>query len=173
MTLDPFAPIRLGLRLGIGVVRFELRLIEQLLGWDGETAAPPPPPPRPAPPAPTPRAPVVSEPYVEPTPPPVVPEGEAPPVPEREEPEHVDVEVELVGEFAEPGAEEGAGAEIHIDEPWDGYRKMRVADIRERVLIADTAEVAVVQLYESANRGRRSVLDAVERRTKELANAPR
>jgi hypothetical protein len=172
MTLDPLAPIRLGLRLGIGVVRFELRLIEQFLGWGGETATPPPPPPRPAP---TPRAPVVTEPYVEPEPPPIVPEvePEARPIPEPEEPEHLDVEVELVGEFAEPGAEEGAGAEIRIDEPWDGYRKMRVADIRERVLVAGPAELAVVQLYESANRGRRSILDVVERRTKELANAPR
>jgi hypothetical protein len=49
---------------------------------------------------------------------------------------------------------------------------MRVADIRDRVTVADTAELAVIQLYESNNRGRASVLDAVERRSKELANLP-
>jgi hypothetical protein len=78
----------------------------------------------------------------------------------------------LVAEFAEPGAAEGAGAEVHVDEPWEGYRQMAAADIRERALVAGPEELAVVQLYETMHRRRRTVLEAVERRTKELANAP-
>lgn len=180
MTLDPLAPIRLGVRAGIGLLRFELRVIEHLLGLDRER---PEPPDVAAEPIFTEPEPLITawEPEPEPEAPP--PEAEpsvarladeqvpAPP-PEPEEPAHVDVDAELVAEFAEPGAEDGAGPEIHIDEPWDGYAKMRVADIRDRVTIADPAELAVVQLYESANRGRASVLEAVERRSKELANLP-
>jgi hypothetical protein len=166
MALDPFAPVRFGIRLGIGVLRFELHLVERLLGLDREE----PPVAEPfgeAEPLRVYPDPVVvaPEPVVEPDQPRVVDL-------EPEEPAHVDTEPELVAEFAEPGAEEGAGPEIHVDEPWAGYRKMRVADIRERVTVADPAELAVVQLYESANRGRASVLEAVERRSKELANLP-
>jgi len=170
MALDPFAPIRLGFRIGIGVLRLELRVVEKLLGLD--RAEPESwTPPREPDPAPF---------YTEPSPPEPEPEEPAPiievvqerPALEPEEPEHLDVEPELVAEFAEPGAEDGAGPEIHVDEPWDGYRKMRVADIRDRVTVADPAELAVVQLYESMNRGRASILDAVERRSKELANLP-
>jgi hypothetical protein len=95
--------------------------------------------------------------------------------PREEEPEtpvHIDTEPELVAEFAESGAEEGAGAELHVDEPWEGYRRMRVAAIRDRVAVAGAEELAVVQLYEVTHRRRRSVLDAVERRSNQLANAP-
>jgi hypothetical protein len=99
-----------------------------------------------------------------------VPEPE--PEPEPEPPVHIDTEPDLVGEFAEPGAEEGAGAELHVDEPWQGYRRMRVAEIRDRVAVAGAEELAVTQLYEITHRRRRSVLDAVERRSKQLANAP-
>src|SRR3954452_19036896 len=117
MTLDPLAPIRLGFRIGIGVLRFELRVVEHLLGFDRPqpdivvpepeafTADPAPPrqpraPAAPAaPPQAEPPAPVIA----------VVPEPEPEPQPE-EEPAHIDTEPELVGEFAEPGAEDGAGA---------------------------------------------------------------
>src|SRR4051812_17837281 len=168
MSLDPLAPIRLGFRVGIGVLRFELRVIEHLLGLnrdEADTFVPQPPPAaRPAPPEP--------EPEPEPVEPPlaVVAEPE-PPEPEPEE-LHIDTEPELVGEFAEPGAEDGAGAELHVAEPWEGYKRMRVADVRDRVAVAGPEELAVIQLYEGTHRRRRSVLDAVERRTKELANAP-
>jgi hypothetical protein len=191
MALDPFAPIRLGVRAGIGLIRFELRLIEHVLGLDREQPEPvdlarepifTEPEPFPGEPEP-----IFAEPEPEPEPRPTEPEREEAPPPaasmrieperrrivEPDEPQHIDDEPELVAEFAEPGAEEGAGPEIHVDEPWGGYRKMRVADIRDRVTVANPAELTVVRLYESANRGRRSVLDAVERRTRELANAPR
>src|SRR3954469_1002871 len=169
MSLDPLAPIRLGFRAGIGVLRFELRLIEHLLGLNGDEpeAYVPRQPAAPA-------RPVAPEPEPEPEPGPVEPPlaAVAEPEPEPEEPVHVDTEPELVAEFSEPGAEDGAGAEIHVAEPWDGYKKMRVADVRDRVAVAGTEELAVVQLYEMTHRRRRSILDAVERRTKELANAP-
>ena len=172
MALDPFAPIRLGFRIGIGVVRLELRIVEKLLGLDRQEPESWTPPREPEP------APFYSEPSPpEPEPSqearePVIEAVEERPALEPEEPEHLDLKPELVAEFAESGAEQGAGPEIHVDEPWDGYRKMRVADIRDRVQVADPAELAVVQLYESMNRGRASILDAVVRRSKELANLP-
>jgi hypothetical protein len=168
--MDPLAPIRLGLRIGIGVLRFELRVVEQLLGLgqnqpdvvvaEPDRFEPEPPPARAA--RPEPEVPPVA----------VVPEPEPWPEPEPEPAVHIDTEPELVAEFAEPGAEEGAGAEIHVAEPWDGYKQMRVADVRDRVRVADAAQLAVVQLYEASHRNRRTILDAVERRSKELANAP-
>jgi hypothetical protein len=185
MLPDPTAPIRLGFRIGIAVVRFELRVLAHLLGRDDGhepvvvADAPPPEPFRADP------AVVASEPepaVVASEPEPVVATSEPDPAPVASEPEpepldaesaHLDTEPELVAEFAEPGAEDGAGAEIRVEEPWRGYRKMRVAEVRERVAVANAAELAVLQLYEAGHRNRRSVLDAVERRSKELANAPR
>ena len=76
-------------------------------------------------------------------------------------------EPELVAEFAEEGAEEGAGAEIEIQEPWDGYSGMTAAQIRKRLGGAGPEELAAVQLYEAAHRNRRSVLEAAERRLRE------
>jgi hypothetical protein len=54
------------------------------------------------------------------------------------------------------------GAELRIAEPWPGYRGQRAADIVARLARADDATKAVVRLYESTNRGRRSVLAATE-----------
>jgi len=170
MALDPFAPLKFGIGVGAGVLRFELRVIERILGLS-----------RPEPDAvvvvvePTPE--VASEPAREPEVAAVEPERiPEPPTRSREaEPEtpvHIDTEPELVAEFAESGAEEGAGAEIHVDEPWEGYRRMRVAAIRDRVAVAGAEELAVTQLYEVTHRRRRSVLDAVERRSKQLADTP-
>ena len=161
-----FAPLRLGaeaarlgIRIGIGVARIPLRVLQELIGGGEE---PPPAPPRREPaaerPAPARRTPV----------PPPEPEIELEP----EEPSHIDDEPELVAEFAEPGAEDGAGPEIRVDEPWTGYARMKVAEIKRRVADATPAEAAVIQLYESTHRNRRSILDAVERRSRELANSP-
>jgi hypothetical protein len=195
MVLDPLAPVRIGLRIGIAVLRFELRVLEALVGEDGRDAsavvvvqaepdvAPAPAAGVPTAPIPEPEA-VPAEPEPEPVPPqpdaarpiaePVAPRAqpETPAVPLEPDAPHIETEPELVGEFAEPGAEEGAGAEIHVEEPWAGYRQMRVADVRDRVAVAGAEELAIVQLYESTHRNRRSVLDAVERRTRELANRP-
>jgi hypothetical protein len=76
---------------------------------------------------------------------------------------HVSAEPELVEEFAEPGAEDGAGAEVHIDEPWDGYGQMNAKDVIARLMVASLAELAAVQLYEGGNRGRQTILAAARR----------
>ena len=173
MTTQLLAPVRLGIRLTVGVLKIEARILEDLLDrlppreaesdeWVPEDAR--------SPVEPTGEDAVPSEAAVQ-----VEPELEPEPAPaaEPEAPAHLDEEPELVAEFSDPGAEEGAGPEIHVEEPWEGYRQMSAADIRDRLGIANAAELAVVQLYESGNRSRQTVLDAVERRSKELANAPR
>ena len=66
-------------------------------------------------------------------------------------------------EFAEPGAEDGAGAEIHIERPWDGYDEMNAKQVISRFASASSAELAAVQLYEGGTRRRQTVLNAVQR----------
>lgn len=78
-------------------------------------------------------------------------------------PDHVSEEPVLVREEAEPGAEDGAGASIRVDEPWDGYRRMAARDIVTRLAASSPAELAGVQLYESTHRKRQTVLAAVAR----------
>jgi hypothetical protein len=86
-----------------------------------------------------------------------------PPVPDELIPDHVDEDVVLVAEAAEEGAEEGAGPELTVDPPWDGYDKMTAADIRDRLAAANPVEAAAVELYESTKKNRRSVMDAAAR----------
>jgi len=89
--------------------------------------------------------------------------AEPPPPPPEPAPAHVSEEPELVEEFAEPGAEEGAGAQIRIDEPWDGYAHMNAKQIVSRLDGSSPAQLAAVQLYESSHRGRQTILNAVKR----------
>jgi hypothetical protein len=86
--------------------------------------------------------------------------------PARPEPSHVSEEPELVRESAEPGAEEGAGASLHVRAPWEGYERMSAREVIARCSGASSAELAAVQLYESGHRNRRTVLQAVEREMK-------
>jgi hypothetical protein len=79
------------------------------------------------------------------------------------DPVHVSAEPSLVEEFAEPGAEDGAGAQVTVEEPWTGYSKLHADDLIARVGIADPAELAAVSLYERAHQNRQTVLSAVER----------
>jgi hypothetical protein len=79
------------------------------------------------------------------------------------EPAHVSEDAVLVDELAEPGAEEGAGPEVHVDEPWDGYESMKAKDVIARLAGSSSAELAAVALYERGHRGRHTVLAAVER----------
>src|SRR5919202_6607523 len=44
--------------------------------------------------------------------------------------EHVDEGAVVTAEVAEPGAEEGAGPELRVDEPWPGYGRMRAVDVQ-------------------------------------------
>ena len=69
-----------------------------------------------------------------------------------------------MAETAEAGAEDGAGAEVHVDEPWPDYGRMTAAEIRERLREAPAAQAAAVSLYEAAGKGRSSVLQAASRR---------
>lgn len=169
MALDPLAPLKLGVRATIGLLRLELHLVERLLGLDREPDAPVPQaePFGPEPPVSQPEPASSQAPPARPEPAP-----EPPVALEPEPPVHIDTEAELVGEFAEAGAEDGAGAELRVAEPWDGYKKMPVAALRDRVAVANAEELAVIQLYEMTHRRRRTVLDAVERRSRQLANAP-
>ena len=90
--------------------------------------------------------------------------ADAPPaVPDELVPDHVDEEAVLVAEAAEEGAAEGAGAELHVEPPWERYDQMTAADIRDRLALATPAEAAAVELYEASRRNRRSVLDAATR----------
>jgi hypothetical protein len=90
--------------------------------------------------------------------------GGAPPSPP--EPVHVSEEPELVAEVAERGAEEGAGAEVRVAEPWPGYSEMKAADIRDRLRSEPAAVAAAVSLFEAAGKGRSSVLQAAARRVR-------
>ena len=69
----------------------------------------------------------------------------------------------LVAESADAGAADGAGAEIHVAEPWPGYGEMTAADINDRLATADAGMLAVVRLYESAHRKRVTVAREAER----------
>ena len=89
--------------------------------------------------------------------------GGAPPV--APEPVHVSEEPELVAEVADRGAEEGAGAEVHVDEPWEGYDRMTAAAIKGRLRTEGAAVAGTVRLYEAAHKGRSSVLEEAGRRT--------
>lgn len=88
------------------------------------------------------------------------------------EPAHVSAEPELVETSAEPGAEDGAGAAITVQEPWAGYRRMNARDVIDRARLASVAELAAIELYEARHRARQTVLAAVERQLK-LADAGR
>ena len=102
------------------------------------------------------------EPQVEDRPP-----ADAPPaVPDELIPDHVDEEVVLVAETAEAGATDGAGPELHVDPPWDGYDQMTAADIRDRLAGASTVEAGAVELYESTHKSRHTVIDAAARALK-------
>jgi hypothetical protein len=75
----------------------------------------------------------------------------------------VSAEPELVREEAATGAEEGAGATVTVREPWDGYARMTAREVIARLADATSAELAAVALYESGNRSRQTVLEAVQR----------
>ncbi len=79
------------------------------------------------------------------------------------EADHVDEEPERVDEVADPGAEDGAGASIHIDAPLAGYDALRAPDVIARLPGCDVATLGTIELYEDTHRRRRTVLDAVTR----------
>ncbi len=88
----------------------------------------------------------------------------APPLPVPDEAKVLDDEPELVGEFGEEGAEQDAGAEVRVEEPWKGYDRMNVEAVRDRLAAADRELLAAVALYEGFTKKRSSVVAAAERR---------
>ena len=66
-------------------------------------------------------------------------------------------------ELAEPGAEDGAGAEVRVAEPWPGYEQLNAKDVIARLSDVDEAELAAVELYEKTSRNRETVVSAVDR----------
>ena len=88
-------------------------------------------------------------------------------------PAHVSRDVRHVEAFADPGAEDGVGAAVHIEEPWRGYGHMTANDIITRLTTASREELAAVALYERAHRDRRTVVAAAERELRQATAAPR
>jgi hypothetical protein len=150
----PQTLIRIPLELGMEVAKRAAGIVG--LGGGGPTETPVRVPPRPRferrpqqPPPPARRAPAAPpEPALAPEPP---------------EPEHVSEEPVLVAEVAEQGAEDGAGAEISVEEPWPGYDRMRAADVIDRLRVGSPAVAAAVGLYEPGHKNRRSVIEAAAR----------
>jgi hypothetical protein len=95
---------------------------------------------------------------------------DAPPEPLDPRADHVSEEVTLVEERADPGVEDGAGAQIRIDEPFKGYGALKAQDVIARVSAADEAQLTAIRLYEGMNRKRETVLRAVDRRFARLQN---
>jgi hypothetical protein len=118
---------------------------------------PEPPEPRPAPPVRPPEPPRAAA---------------AAPPPEPEPPAHVSTEPELVSELADPGAEDGAGAQVRVMEPWPGYRHLKARDVIARLPSATREELAAVELFELAGANRKSVVVAAQRALKK-ASPPR
>jgi hypothetical protein len=179
----PITVVRVPIELGFGAAKEAVKFAHGLVGGGEEPVVEEPrpaPPPRrrrrparrsgngrartttkPTPP-PAPETPAPAEPVAEPFPEPPVAE----PVPEppvRTEPTHVSAEPELVAEAAEAGAEEGAGAEVAVDEPWPGYDQMNAPDIEDRLVTEGPETAAAVRLYEASQKGRASILEAASR----------
>jgi hypothetical protein len=74
----------------------------------------------------------------------------------------------MVAEFGEEGAEEPAGADVHVEPPFEGYDSLKVGEVRERLQAADRMEAAGVMLYERSAQGRRGVIAAAEKRLASL-----
>ncbi|HET8673787.1 MAG TPA: hypothetical protein VFL87_09140 [Thermoleophilaceae bacterium] len=53
---------------------------------------------------------------------------------------------------------------MEIAEPWEGYDRMKVAEIQRRLEDSSDEVAAVVRLYESAGKNRQTVLRAAERK---------
>jgi hypothetical protein len=162
------------------------------VGQEARPSAEGPPAPEPSPaerstldaeePASTPEPPsaarrLAAETRDDPAPPPLAGEpvslpDDEPASPFADEPAHVSEEPVLVEEIAEPGAEDGAGAQLRILEPWPGYKAMKAADIISRLASASREELAAVELYELAGRNRKSVVAAAQQALKQ-ASPPR
>ncbi len=78
--------------------------------------------------------------------------------------DHVSREAVVVGAFADDGAEDGAGAQIRVGEPWEGYGSLTAKEINGRLAVESPESLAVARLYESSNRNRVTVIREIDRR---------
>ncbi len=141
------APARISLR----IAAWGARTVGGLLPIGSEEE--PPPPPEPRAPAET-----VTRPAPDPVPQPTAQSPEPP------EPAHVDEGATVVAEFAEGGAEDGAGAEVELAEPWEGYDRLHADELLDRLTDASSELLAAVLLYERSARDRTTVVEAAETR---------
>ena len=65
-----------------------------------------------------------------------------------------------MAERHDPGAEEGPGPELHVEEPWPGYDRMTTPELIEHLHEASDEVAAVVDLYERMHRDRPAVREA-------------
>src|SRR4051812_7495813 len=54
------------------------------------------------------------------------------------------------------------GAEIRVDEPWEGYGAMKAGEVVRRLKSSDAATRALVRLYEQSTKKRKSILAATD-----------
>ena len=140
--------------------------------WELDVIIGPPEPPPEAAPAATGSASEATAASTEPAPAGPAPAGPAPAGPAPEiPPAHVSEGVQFVEAFAEPGAEAGAGAAVHVREPWKGYARMTANDVIARLAQASREELAAVTLYEVGHRGRKTVLAAARRQLRSASAA--
>jgi hypothetical protein len=79
-------------------------------------------------------------------------------------PPHVSEEPVPVAVSADPDAASGPGPQLQVAEPWAGYDSLLVPEVVQQLAAAPVEAAAAVRIYESANRARRGILDAAERR---------
>jgi hypothetical protein len=128
-------------------------------GAPASGAAPSAPAPAPAPARPPAPAPAAAD---APVPTPAAATVE--PAPPEAADDHVDREAVVVAESADQGAADGAGAQVRIGEPWEGYGSMTAKEVNARLAAASPASLGVARLYEAANRNRVTVLREIDRR---------
>ena len=75
------------------------------------------------------------------------------------EPGHLEEEPD---ELVESEGAADPGAELHVDEPWPGYGRLKAPDVVDRLRASDAATKAIVRLYEQQHRKRRTVIAATE-----------
>jgi hypothetical protein len=181
------AAARSGLRVLGRAITLGLRVTERLIdaaiprpsGAAGaphraEASSSAPPPDDEAPPAPSNRpTEATPSPRSAPETPPAAPEAPTVAATPEPTPTHVSRDARHVEAFADPGAEDGPGASVHIEEPWRGYGHMTANDIIARLTDASREELAAVALYERAHRDRQTVLATAERELRRATAAPR
>ena len=99
--------------------------------------------------------------------PPVTPTAPAT-VPEPSAAEHVDREAVVVAESSDPGAD-GVGAQIHVEEPWDGYGELDEQGVIAELSDASPEKLAVVRLYETMHGDRSAVIEEIDRKLEAAA----